>query len=101
MGFAAYNRGTRLLAAQIAAEGRAPEFTLMDDLNATPRADSARAPFGSVHVAHSHGAWWVECPTSGFGYHYPTLRAALREWLVDLRHYNAITKTWLAAPRAA
>lgn len=101
MGVAAYNRGTKSLAAQIAAEARAPEFALMDSVNNMPRNLEASPPFGPVMLCFSHGGCWVECPVTGFGYWYPSLRDAVRAWLIDLVAYDATTNTWRAEPRAA
>ena len=101
MGAAAYNRGTKALAAQIAAEDRPAEFALMDDLNAAPRSADAVAPLGPVDLVFSHGVWWAECPTTGRGYHYPTLRAAVAAWLIDVVEYDTTAATFRAIPRAA
>ncbi len=87
MGAAAYNRGTKAIAMQIDAEARAPEFLLMDDLNALPKRADAVTPFGPVHFSVGHGGWWAECPITGFGYHYKTLRDAVRAWRVTITAY--------------
>jgi hypothetical protein len=49
---------------------------LVRDLNAIPKASGAPTPFGDVHFVHGHNGWWAECPTTGFGYWFKTLRKA-------------------------
>lgn len=101
MGVAAYNRGTKALAAQIAAEARDPAFRFIDDLNAIPREAGAVTPWGPLDLTFSRGVWWAECPATGRGYYYPTLRAAVAAWLIDVVKYDATAATFRAIPRAA
>lgn len=98
MGVAAYNRGTKAIEADIARGDRAAEFCLMADLNDLPKYQGASAPFGDVHFVYSHNGWWAECPVTGFGYHYPTLREAVRNWRVTV--HSHVNGTWIASPTA-
>ncbi len=93
MGVAAYNRGTALIRAQHDAESRLPEMILMDDLSNLPKVDHAKRPFGPINFVAGHGGWWAECPVTGFGYWYPTLRLAVRSWLVVMTGYENGTFT--------
>lgn len=54
------------------------------DLNALPKADGAKAPFSDIHFVQGHGGWWAECPTTGYGYWYATLRKAVSAWRVAI-----------------
>ena len=96
MGIAAYNRGTQLLARKIDAEARPAEFAMMDDLNALPKLPGSATPFDAIHFTPGHGGWWAECPTTGFGYWYRTLRQAVRSWNVSVHAHTG--ETWIAAP---
>jgi hypothetical protein len=94
MGAAAYNRGSRAISNQIDAGARPVEFVLMDDLNAMAKNETAKKPFGPIHFISSHGGWFAECPKTGFGYWYASLRQAVRAWRVTIVGYeNGI---WLA-----
>ena len=84
MGAAAYQRGNKRISADIDAQQRASEFVLMDDLNALPKHEGASKPFGPIHFIGSHGGWFAECPVSGFGYFYASLREAVRSWQVSI-----------------
>ena len=84
MGAAAYNRGTKALSDQIDHEARDSGFVLMADLNAMPKNEGAPKPFGPIHFTYGHGGYWAECPTTGRGYHYKTLRAAVAAWRVTI-----------------
>ena len=98
MGIAAYNRGTKALAQAIDAQARAVEFDLMDSLNAMLRDPRAATPFGPIQFVPGHDGIWAECPVTGFGYWYRTLRAAVRAWNVEITEIHH--GTWLAIPRA-
>lgn len=87
MSAAAYNRGSRVVARQIADGDRPKEFEMMDELNGLPKYPDAGLPFGPIHFVFSHGLWWAACPTTGFGYTYPTLREAVRRWRVQITAY--------------
>jgi hypothetical protein len=87
MGSAAYRRGSRAIARQLDAEQRPAAFTLMDELNALPKYPDAGRPLGPVQFVYSHNAWWIECPTTGFGYCYPSLREAVARWHITLISY--------------
>jgi hypothetical protein len=52
------------------------------DLNALPKTDNAGRPFGDIVFVQSHGGWFAECPTTGYGFWYRTLREAVRSWRV-------------------
>jgi hypothetical protein len=70
MGIAAYHRGSLSIRRQIETALRPVEFELMEHLNALPKYADAGTPFDEIRFAYSHGAWWTECPQTGFGYHY-------------------------------
>ena len=94
MSVAAYNRGSKAISDQIAREARSPEWDVMGSLNATRRHADARMPWGPIHFVKGHGGWWAECPKRGFGYHYPTLRAAIAAFHVTIVSYDATTRVW-------
>lgn len=54
------------------------------DLNAIPKTDDAARPFDEIHFVSSHGGWFAECPTTGYGFWYRTLREAVRQWRVTI-----------------
>ena len=88
MGVAAYRRGNAMITRQIESDARPVEFQRMSDLNALPKFPGARAPWGDeVHIVRSHRRWWVECPITGYGYHYATLREAVRSWDIHVIGY--------------
>ena len=82
MGVAAYNRGNALIARQLEPSETDRLRAMLDDINATPKQAGARAPWGPVDLVPGHGGWWAECPTTGRGYWYQTLRAAVAEWRI-------------------
>ena len=96
MGAAAEHRGNALISRQCAERDRPVEFDLMDELNALTKTEGAGLPFGPLRFTHGHGGWWAECPVTGFGYWYPTLRLAVRSWRVIVCHYDG--KGWLSVP---
>jgi hypothetical protein len=96
MGVAAYNRGTAVIAAQIAANDRAPEFQMMDALNALEKFSDAGCPFGPINFVPGRNGFWAECPSTGFGYWYPSLREAVRRWNVSVTSYDG--SAWGAVP---
>jgi hypothetical protein len=98
MGVGAYNRTSRAIIKQIELENRAKEFTMMEELNGLPKYPDAGTPFGPIQFAYSHGIWWAECPTTGFGFHYKTLREAIKSWHVEITGYNYDTNLWTAIP---
>jgi hypothetical protein len=89
MGVAAYNRGSRAISQRIALESRPAEFVLLEDLNRLPKYPDAGTPFGPVTFTFARGRWWVECPTTGYGFHYATLREAVRRWNVVLTGWRS------------
>ncbi len=54
------------------------------DLNALPKREGARKPWGNVHFIAGHGGWWAECPTTGRGYWFALLADAVCAWLVTI-----------------
>lgn len=97
MGVAAYNRGSAVISNDIARQDRAAHFQMMDALNAIPRKQGAHAPFGPIHLISSHGGWFAECPTTGYGFWYRTLRDAVSHWLIDVTEWR--DGVWVAVPR--
>lgn len=95
-GVASYNRGTALIRRHTDADARRAEFIMMNDLNAMPKDAGAARPFSSIHFSAGHGGWWAECPVTGFGYWYPSLRAAVRRWRVVVTGYS--NGTWIGDP---
>jgi len=96
MGIAAYNRGSRAITEQANRFRRAAEFIMMDELNSLPKADGAPRPFGPVRLIMGHGGWWAECPTTGFGFWFKTLRCAVRAFRIEVREYH--NGAWLVYP---
>ena len=96
MGVAAWNRGSSAVARQIEAERRPAEFVLMDDLTKLPKFEHAQRPFGDIRFVAGNGGWWAECPATGRGVWYRTLRQAVRSWRVAIIGYaNGV---WQATP---
>jgi len=96
MGVASYNRGSAVIRRRFAMEARPHEYEFMDDLNALPKYDDAGTPFDEIHFVSSHGGWFAECPKTGFGYFYKSLREAVRRWNVSVYGYK--NGKWLAKP---
>lgn len=96
MGHAAYIRGNKLISRQLQAGRRPVEFEVMDRLNALPKYPKAPTPFGPCNLVSDHHGWWVECPTTGFGYCYKTLEDAVKNWNISVTEYDG-TK-WTAIP---
>lgn len=82
MSVQAENRYKAFAARQAAAQFGSLNDAFVRDLNALPKKPGARAPFADIHFIASRGGWWAECPTTGFGYFYPSLREAVSSWLV-------------------
>lgn len=57
---------------------------LVADLNAQKKNEGARAPFMDAVLKQGHGGWWMECPITGYGFWYKTIRAAVRAWRVTV-----------------
>lgn len=51
-------------------------------LNELEKDPGARKPFGDIVFVPGHKGWWAQCPTTGFGFWYPTLCEAVRAWRV-------------------
>lgn len=98
MSNAAYNRGTAQLRSQIDAKARPVAYVMMDEINALPKAPGAATPFGETRITTGNGGFWIECPVTGFGFWYKTLRAAVRGWNISLTGYDETTNTWTAEP---
>lgn len=101
LGVAAYNRGSKLVSRQIESERLSREFEMMDDLNALPKRQGASTPWGPVHFVAGHGGWWAQCPTTGFGYLFDTLRQAVTAYNVTItaiRFEPWGEVTWIAVP---
>jgi hypothetical protein len=69
-------------ARQAEAATSSSDAQLIRDLNAIPKDPGAETPFGDILFVQGHGGWWAECPVTGFGYWYATLRRAVRAWNV-------------------
>lgn len=96
MGVAASQRGSALIRRQCAANDRPVEFALMEELNAIPKYPDAGTPLGPLHFVAHRNVWFAECPKTGFGYWYPTLREAVRRWRVTIIGYEH--GVWHAVP---
>lgn len=96
MGAAAYRRGSASITRQLEQEQRPQEFAMMDDLNSLTKYADAGTPLGPIQFVWARGVWWAECPTSGFGFWYTTLRAAIRRWHVRIIAYDR--GVWYAVP---
>lgn len=96
MGIAAYNRGSKLISRQLAANVRPVEFEIMERLNAYPKHDHAPVPWGEIHFIAAHGGWWAECPIKGGGFWYRSLRDAVKSWRVEVYAYES--GIWIARP---
>jgi hypothetical protein len=82
MGAAAEHRYQALAARQATAHLPTHNELFVRDLNAMPKATNAVKPFGEVVFVQSRGGWFAECPTTGYGFYYRTLREAVRNWRV-------------------
>lgn len=94
MGIAAYNRGSNALSDRITAESRPCEFVMMDVLNGLKKYEDAGTPFGPLQFVLSHGGCFAECPTTGFGFFYPTLFEAVKRWRVRITEFR--NGVWVA-----
>lgn len=82
MGAAAEMRYKAFAAREAEAAQPSVNELFLADLNALPKYQDAPTPFGDVHFINSHGGWFAECPVTGFGYFYKSLREAVRSWRV-------------------
>ena len=101
MSNAAYNRGSRAIRNQVEQHARPIEFAMMDDYNAMPKHEPAKAPFLPVAITPGHGGFWLYDPRTSFGFWYRTLADAVRSWRIALTGYDARTQTWTAIPLEA
>lgn len=99
MGAAAYNRGTKAIAAQIDAETRPVEFAIIDRLNALEKYADAGKPFMETQFVFDPRGFWVhECPRTGYGFFYKTLDEAVKRWRVSIIGFDC--GVWKAVPIA-
>jgi hypothetical protein len=98
MGVASYARGNAVISRQCAERDRNPAYLMMDELNALAKYPGSSAPFGPVNLVQGNGGWWAECPVTGFGYWYKTLREAVRNWRIIVTGYDETTGVWTAVP---
>lgn len=111
MGVAAYNRGSSVIANQLAREFPCsmPAFDLMDRMNALPkktkglRGEILRSknplPKGKALVQCHKGVWWLmdpDEPFDSFSYHYPSLAELVTSWDIALVGYNENQQMWTA-----
>lgn len=61
---------------------RVSDEHFLNDLNALPKKEGAMPPFSDILFVQSHNSWVAECPISGFGFFYNTLRDAVTSWRV-------------------
>jgi hypothetical protein len=80
----AENRYRQFAAREAQAATLSANARFVADLNALPKDDAAARPFGDIVFVQGHGGWWAECPVTGFGYWYPSLRRAVRAWCVAI-----------------
>lgn len=102
MGAAAYNRGSKLIRQQITAEQHPVEFEIIQRLNAIPKVAEAPTPFGPIDfVFHTdaYGRTYViaECPVTGFGFWFRSLKDAITAYNVEIvgitgTSYNAVPR---------
>jgi hypothetical protein len=96
MGIAAYNRGSRAIARQLAAGARPVEFEVMERLNSLEKYPDAGKPFGPIQFVFAHRGVWAQCPKTGFGFPYPTLAEAVKRWRVTIVAFDQ--GKWMAQP---
>jgi hypothetical protein len=85
-----------VISRQVDARARPVAFEIMDDLRALPKYPDAGRPLMPVRLVEGHGGWWLECPATGDGYWYRSLREAVRRWRVDVVGWA--DGAWLAEP---
>ena len=98
MSKAAYERGSRAIAAQMRQNERPIEFEIMENMNAVPKKPGSMAPFGEVAIFAERGVFFIECPITGRSFWYPTMTKLMASWRVAVTEYNAITKRFTAVP---
>lgn len=96
MGVAAFNRGSKAIREHIAAGDRPAAFVFMEHLNSLEKCPDAGTPFSNIQFVFGHKVWWAECPTTGYGYCYLSLREAVRRWKVQVVGYR--DGMWIAEP---
>lgn len=104
MGVAACQRGNELLRRQIDALAIPVELDFIEHLNRLVKYPDAGTPMGAVRISYDDrgkGRWWVECPVTGYGFFYPTIREAVRRWRIVVTGYDCDSKTFIAEPMPA
>lgn len=84
MGVAAEHRYAAFAARQATAHLPSHNQAFVADLNSLPKNADAGTPFGDAVLSSGNGGWWMECPTTGYGYWYRTIRLAVRAWRVSV-----------------
>lgn len=84
VGVASYRRGSRRVSEDISREARSKAMELLQDLNEIPKTDTAPKPFGPIRFVPYQRGWFAECPQTGHGYYYETLRRAVASWQVEV-----------------
>lgn len=104
MGYASYNRGSKVISNQIDAEKRNYLFDVMDSLNSTKKIETARErfgikvnfpqPFKTGKISFGNNGWWFEDASKigGFGYHYNTVREVLANWDIMIVSIDMLNK---------
>lgn len=82
MSAASENRYRRFVRRQADAAMPSHNDQFIADLNASPKDAGAVRPFDRIVFVRSHGGWFAECQTTGFGYWYKTIRQAVAAWRV-------------------
>lgn len=86
MGVAAYNRASKVVSKRIddAFGVTSSDDLFIRDLNNLPKKACAQRPFSDAIIVQSHGGWFIECPTTGYGFFYKSIRDLVTSWLVRL-----------------
>jgi hypothetical protein len=66
----------------------------MERLNGLEKYPDAGTPFGPVHFVAGNDGFWIECPKTGFGFHYKSLHEAVKRWRVTVTGFD--NGKWLA-----
>jgi hypothetical protein len=78
----AENRYRAFAARQATATVPSHNEVVVRDLNELEKDPGAVRPFGDIVFVPGNKGWWAQCPVTGFGFWYPTLREAVRSWRV-------------------
>jgi len=82
MGAASENRYAAFAARQATCNNPTLTELFVRDLNLVPKDKRAMVPFGDILFVASHGGWFAECPVTGYGFWYKTVREAVSAWHV-------------------